>query len=41
MPKCKLCGGVLQLLGRLACLLHYRCRDCGMMFTKKSRRKGG
>lgn len=27
--KCKLCGGLLILLGKLGLLLHYRCRDCG------------
>lgn len=27
---CSFCGGVLCLLGRLGCLVHFRCRDCGM-----------
>jgi hypothetical protein len=27
---CFVCSGVLVLLGRLGCLLWYRCRNCGM-----------
>lgn len=38
MKACKLCGGVLELLGALGWLKHYRCRHCGMMFTRKARR---
>lgn len=31
---CQLCGGELQELGILGCLLHLRCRNCGMMFNR-------
>lgn len=27
--ECEYCGGSLNPLGRLGCLDHYRCRDCG------------
>jgi len=30
MNECPFCGGPLTLLGRLAGLVHFRCRDCGM-----------
>jgi len=31
---CGMCGGQLEPLGQLACLLHLRCRNCGMMFNR-------
>jgi hypothetical protein len=37
---CKLCGGQLSLLGKLGNLLHYRCRQCGAMWSRKSKAKG-
>ncbi|KKM66061.1 hypothetical protein LCGC14_1484960 [marine sediment metagenome] len=30
MDTCYLCGGLLELLGTLGRLAHYRCIDCGM-----------
>jgi hypothetical protein len=32
--KCRLCGGLLCLLGQLGLLAWFRCRDCGMQFSK-------
>ncbi len=37
MKTCKLCGGPLGLLGALGSMKHYRCRDCGMNFSKMTR----
>jgi tRNA(Ile2) C34 agmatinyltransferase TiaS len=37
--RCKLCGGPTTLLGVLGALLHYRCRSCGAMFSKRSKKK--
>ncbi len=34
--KCPICRGICQLLGRLGELLHYRCRDCGMICNRKA-----
>ena len=34
---CKICGGDLECLGKLGTLNHYRCRQCGMMYSKKSK----
>ncbi len=31
---------LLELMGRLGWLLHYRCRQCGLWYTRKSRAKG-
>jgi hypothetical protein len=31
---CSLCGGDLEPLGILGCMLHLRCRHCGMMFNR-------
>jgi transposase-like protein len=30
---CPICPGHGELLGQLGCMLHYRCRDCGMQFS--------
>jgi hypothetical protein len=38
--KCKLCGGLLMLLGQLGLLKHYRCRNCGMGWTRTVKAKG-
>jgi len=38
MAKCPLCGGQGILLGVLGLLRHFRCRACGMMWSKQ--RKG-
>lgn len=32
--QCPICNGPMQELGMLACMMHYRCRCCGMMTTK-------
>lgn len=32
---CRLCGGVLALLGVLGRLAWYRCRDCGMDWNER------
>lgn len=32
---CQLCGGVLVLLGLLGNLAWFRCRQCGMEFSKR------
>ena len=32
---CRVCRGPLTLLGRLGRLLHLRCRDCGLSFTRR------
>ncbi len=37
--KCSLCGGDLGLLGKLGRLLWYKCRHCGMLFSRKSKSK--
>ncbi len=34
---CRLCGGILCLLGQLGLRKHYRCRNCGMDWSKESR----
>lgn len=34
MRTCRLCGGLLYLLGVLGKLKWYRCRHCGMEFSK-------
>jgi uncharacterized Zn finger protein len=39
MKQCKLCGGEVVRLGRLGSLIHYRCRNCGMMFNKHVQRR--
>lgn len=31
---CQMCGGLLEVLGRLGRRLHTRCQDCGMLFSK-------
>jgi len=31
---CQLCGGELEVLGRLGRKEHVRCRNCGMMFSR-------
>ena len=33
MFECELCGGMLVFLGQLGMREHFRCRDCGMMFS--------
>jgi tRNA(Ile2) C34 agmatinyltransferase TiaS len=33
--NCHICGGHLQILGKLGLLKHFQCRDCGMSFSKK------
>ena len=35
--ECKLCGGLLELLGQLGCLKWFRCRDCGMECSRQVR----
>lgn len=32
--QCSQCGGELQMLGKLGCMDHYRCRQCGIMTNK-------
>lgn len=32
---CPLCGGVLEVLGKLGKKTWYRCRSCGMEFSEK------
>ncbi len=39
--KCKLCGGQLEVLGILGWLKHLKCRACGMLFSRKIRKKKG
>lgn len=39
MVTCKLCGGIGVLLGRLGFLRWFRCRNCGMEFNRKIRRR--
>lgn len=34
--NCPGCGGALYLLGRLARLWWYRCRDCGWEFSTET-----
>jgi hypothetical protein len=34
MSKCKLCNGRLDKMGKLASLVWFVCRNCGMLFTK-------
>lgn len=36
---CSLCGGQLGLLGALGNLKWLVCRDCGMQFSKKVRKR--
>lgn len=31
---CPMCRGPLQLLGKLGCMDHFRCRNCGMMTNR-------
>jgi len=31
---CELCGGELMELGPLGCLMHLRCRACGMQYSR-------
>lgn len=33
--ECPLCGGPPTLLGALGHRLHYRCRNCGMSWSRK------
>ena len=33
MFECELCGGMLVFLGQLGMREHFRCRDCGMMYS--------
>lgn len=33
MFECELCGGMLVFLGQLGMVEHFRCRDCGMMYS--------
>ena len=35
--RCKICGGDLIHFGKLGTLNHYKCRHCGMMFSKESK----
>ena len=37
--QCSICGGPLGILGMLGNLIHYLCRNCGMQFSKRKRRK--
>lgn len=30
---CKICGGIVEPLGKLGLRTHGRCRNCGMMFS--------
>ena len=39
MSVCQLCNGTLALLGQLGNLKHYRCINCGMMFSRAGRRR--
>lgn len=32
--NCSICGGFLELLGKLGKLYWFRCRNCGMEFSK-------
>lgn len=32
---CRICTGTLAVLGRLGRLLHLRCRDCGLTFSRQ------
>lgn len=36
---CSLCGGTLILLGQLGRLAWYRCRACGMEFSRELKRE--
>jgi tRNA(Ile2) C34 agmatinyltransferase TiaS len=36
-PICPACDGPGFLLGGLGNLTHYRCRDCGVDFSRKAR----
>jgi hypothetical protein len=36
---CGLCGGPLVLLGKLGDRKHYRCRNCGMGWSKPAKPK--
>lgn len=31
---CPMCRGPLQFLGKLGCMDHFRCRNCGMMTNR-------
>jgi len=33
-PECGQCGGPGVPLGQLGSLMHFRCRNCGMMFSE-------
>lgn len=35
LRHCQLCGGFLYLLGQLGNLQWFRCRDCGMEFSRE------
>jgi len=37
--KCLACGGMGVPLGALGLRMWYRCRDCGMLFSRKMVRK--
>jgi hypothetical protein len=32
--QCPICKGRLRPLGMLACMMHYRCENCGMMVSR-------
>lgn len=36
--KCKLCLGPLVFIGNMGPLRHYRCRNCGMQCSKRSKK---
>lgn len=39
MTQCKICGGELGVLGILGLFCWYQCRNCGMQFSRKLRRR--
>jgi predicted nucleic acid-binding Zn ribbon protein len=39
--ECSMCGGPLVELGSLGSVTHYRCRNCGMDFSKPSKGEAG
>jgi len=39
VPPCGQCGGPKVPLGQLGSLTHYRCRNCGMMYSHKAPRE--
>lgn len=38
---CGMCGGVLIFLGQLGLIRHYRCRQCGMVISRRIKAERG